>query len=315
MTTAILLLHLFCHLAMGSDAAVTTPLDYGGYKILSPADDFHVLTQGIERGFPILRNVGEGTKKVTPDDDASDYNKIMVISRKRLDDNLVIYRQNLKDSFTLRQERHKDEKPVEEDPKSMPESPLLKVGLFSKESASKFCICANNALAVLKMKQRYVGVDHALEVAELEGLLVGERGNGSLVSPDGIACGIYLGEYGIRAGTELSEIQILSTLSKPTTQDESESIFRYYALFSATMRANKLEIPLFWKFAWKKVSFYRVMTTTQLPLPGALIDAFVELRKFEIKDGKNNSVSFVIDRSEVEKKITRDWQAVKLPEN
>lgn len=311
-----LLTALFSISLLANSAGPLAPLDLGGKQLLSPVGDLHVLTQAIERGLPLISTVGGGTPVPSRGSHNDEYNVIMENNRKAQEDSLVKYQKNLRESLALRNARHKGLPPPDAtaQPKAVEVPAAVRVDKYSEKSAHDFCRCAPHALRALKLTRRVSGLGKEFEAAQLQSLLGDVRGDGEFVSINGLLCGSYLGEFGMPVDGALTEIQILSALSKPGDRETSEHMFHYFALYSAVTRGKVLEAPLFWRYAWKKVSFQRVMTQERTPPPQTLIKDFIETQRLDFKDA-TRTVRFVPDSKEVERAVLKDWTSIAIPEH
>lgn len=293
--------------ARGAEVAAT-PMSFDGKQYLTPHHDLALLLIALERGFPRAVDAGKA-EKFAPKETKT-FDDMMAEATR--------YRAALTEAFqkSLRDQAEKRSARLVAKTPSAPTAPApraekapaapAKVPAFGPESWRAFCACAGPALSALRLRlaAEYQAPDEGAIGAE--GILAPNRGDGKQVHAGGMACGRPLGAYGMPARSLADQVRDLASLAQAGTDDEAVQLWRFFILYGAVTRQEATKAGAFWEFAWKKITFQRLVVGKATPGLAALQAAYIESRTGNEVFEKGSIVQ-VVDRDDLAVRVRQDW--------
>lgn len=194
---------------------------------------------------------------------------------------------------------------------AVPAAPAAPAPVPAAPALAEFFACAKRALPLLKTKLQCERAGDSRCAVAVESRLAAERGNGSVVSPSGVACGKHLGPHGVPTPSASADIKVLAPLVASEAEAPRGDLWRVFALHGRALRAQSVTFPKFWEYAWKRLAFHKLFRRSDPPPLSALVDDFVAAARAELEapltDGKSH---FVYPERDTRDRIATDWKYV-----
>jgi hypothetical protein len=260
------------------------PLEVSGSKIVSGFESVSHAVRLIERGVPYVAAIETSAAvEASPGDTFVDiFNNL----GHQLDAQIQAAQNNQEASLAEARRITSfragllagEQKPASQ---STPATPATNaVEPFGPDGYAKFQECAGRAIPLLYSKLAALIAGQAFEAVAVDAVLLPERGNGKQIDLEGMACGRYLGEHGLTAVNTTQEIQILTTLQKISLTENR--VWNAFRLYSRTVKDLRVSAPLFWQFAWARLSFQKVFKKG----PAFSLDQLKDQYRAMVKTGK-----------------------------
>jgi hypothetical protein len=303
---------IFAFAATSDINSVVEPLDINGHRAQTVFDSLPTLVEVLERGFPVALSQEAGDADTVWERGAGDFDSTIKSGDANLQKIRGAFLKSIRGTTKMRAARMAEapsSKPFTTQ-KPTPEKALVptaeKVPGFSEKNWKLFCRCAPGALEALKSKQRAIAMGQEFAAYEIESQLGKTRGDGDIISSEGLSCGRYLGAYGTKVSSLDEDVAALATLSLPEAAGDFSRTWHYYILFQ-NPSADQVKVSDFWKFAWKKVTFGKLVARKSAPEPKEWVKAYVDYRSTEFNDDKKK-VSLKLDEKALEDAVIGDWK-------
>lgn len=246
-------------------------MEIDGQHLVSGFQSMSHALRVLERGYWVVSRVSENSAPATAEHDSGFESMIRSLDQQIVRQSAV----SVKDQQdTLSEEgllsafrrQNFDEKPTAS-PAPIVKSEASPVDPFDAKGLGKFRECARRTLPQLCLKLAALRRGDAFSALNADAAVAAERGDGEKITSEGLACGRYLGRYGLAPGSAIEEIKILSTFDRARSV---ESVWRLFVSYSSSLKNEGVMAPLFWRFAWKETS-YRIAVEDREPLPIAVL--------------------------------------------
>lgn len=295
------------------------PMDTGLGRFILATPNIPLVLQALERGFPLVGQLDEKETKKPEGSGDSSYAKIIEAQNKRLadlrDGAITNQKETGAEAKRLSEWRKKalsGQLGAEQATPKEASKPLevTKVLPFNVENRAKFLECADGALSLLKARLSAQARGDVHTALQIEAALSSERGDGKTVSPEGIACGRYLGKVGIPVPKSFDEIRWLSAFMRLPNEGQ-DAAWRTFFLFGKALRLETSLSAHFWQYAWRRTAFSMTFHGRRIPdLKSLLIDYFEAYSPKRVTT-PNAKPKRVVRPEEVRPAVFKEWEETK----
>lgn len=284
------------------------PLEVGGFKVRAAIETIPLFVEAFERGFPLLtqdeeKDKGKEVPKPKPKEDSNDAAKILANLAKAQTDMNDALKKNLAEIKKRREDRLAGRAPAPEvkAPAAKVEEPAKPQAVeeeWNDKSWLNFCDCAKRSTPVLRAKRRAEFSSDKTVPLQLEALLTADRGNGKIVTSDGIACGKHLGPLGTRLADRNLELLFLTSLTNPSTEERFAPLWSTYRLWIWAQQAGEKAKALhFWDYVMQRNALRHLFSHEALPSLERHIKEYLAIYRNPGKDQKGKLVVQLSEKS------------------
>jgi len=266
---------------------------------------FRAYAQALNRGYA-LGVIAQ--KKVSGDTRETSLSGIVEGLKKSVEELSMAQAATRKKTWELI-EREPSAIPIQErestEPAAVSEEPV-------RSEPTQFMQCAARTLPRLKLRLQMDLIVDDLNAGLLDTELAKERGDGRVISRQGVACGKYLGPMGFPNHQLQDDIKLLASMTSRSSKADRVELLTVLTRYARIRQGARTELGAFWEYAWKTVAFDAVFSSNPLVDMNRRIRGF--LSELESAPGiplvqlGEKKIVVKVDLEDARRRITQDLQ-------